>query len=268
MGASVDATEAIVKNAHLEHVTLLRQLGELMGAIRKVLESFDGSDETVQMQRELVENLAKLAEAKAEFFELQIATNLQTAGSTDNRTVPVEAVLDSATETHALTSESLNAIGDTVSKSLKSFLSGSKDDILKGVGSLISDALTIFLGGGSAGMDTLKRYYVMTEGLSIVRVDLMAWFLNVEAQGLKTKVEKVSAFSVVKSAVDLSRVKFNTFLNLYSSQLTKMNMDNERIEVALAEAEKIYRRFLEMPTLAVNEGQEPRDSQVSRLPGR
>jgi hypothetical protein len=239
-----------------------------MGAIRKVLESFDGSDETAQMQKELVENLAKLAEAKAEFFELQISTNLLTAGSADNRTVPVEAVLDSATETHALTSGSLKEIGDAVSRSLKSFLSGSKDDILNGVGDLIHDALKVFLGDGSASMDTLKRYYVMTEGLSIVRVDLMAWVLNVEAQSLKTKVEKVSAFSVVKSAVDLSKVKFNTFLNFYSTQLARAKLDDERIGAALSEAHEIYARFLELPTAAADVGQEPRESQVTKLPGR
>ena len=214
-----------------------------MGAIRKVAESFDGSEETAKTQRELVENLARLAESKAEFFELQISSSLRTAGSPDNQTIPVEAVLNSETYTHAIASVSQEQIGNAVGSALKSFCSGGKEEILDGVGNLITDALTTFLGSGSASTGTKKQYYVLTEGWSVVRVDLMAWYLNVEAESIKKQIQKASAFVVVKSAVDLNQVRFNTFLNIYRSQLATMKLEDNQIDTALDEAKKIYERF-------------------------
>jgi hypothetical protein len=216
----------------------------MMGAIRNVINGFDASSEVGKTQRELVENLAKLAESKAQFFELEVSTGLRTAGSPDNQTVPVEAVLNSVTQTHAYASDSAGKIGDTVKAALKSFVTGSKTEILDGVGNLISDALTIFLGSGSASESTLKQYYVMTEGFSVVRVDLRAWYLDVEATSIKTKVQKATAFVAVKSTVDLAKIRFNTFLNLYQNQLASMKLTDNQITTALSEAQKIYQQFV------------------------
>ncbi|MER5469720.1 hypothetical protein ABZX90_34365 [Streptomyces sp. NPDC002935] len=214
-----------------------------MGAIRSVVQQLDPSKPSLDEQKQLIETLAKLAESKAQFFELQISTSLRTAGSPDNQTIPVEAVLGSVTETHAYASKSSAAIGDTVSKALKSFCSGSKEDILTGVGALISDSLATFLGDSSASDTTLQRYYIVPEGFSIVRVDVCAWQLSIESKGIQDLAEKVSAYVAVKSAVDLTKIKFNTFLSVYSLQLEKMQLEREALEAALEEAKKIYREF-------------------------
>ncbi|MBK1686668.1 hypothetical protein [Rubrivivax gelatinosus] len=238
-----------------------------MGAIRKLIDDFDSSKEQGQMQRELVENLARLAESKAEFFELQISTNLRTAGSPDNQTVPVEAVLNSETYTHAIASDSVSKIGDSVSSALKSFCSGGKDEILTGVGNLITDALTVFLGSGGASTGTKKQYYVLTEGWSVVRVDLMAWYLEVQAQSIRSTMQKASAFVVVKSAVDLSKIRFNTFLNIYRGQLASMKLKDDQINTALDEARTIYDRFQRSNAPAVT-GPHGSVLAVSSLPGK
>ncbi len=214
-----------------------------MSAIRNIIDSFDASSEAGKTQRELVENLAKLAESKAQFFELDVSTGLRTAGSPDNQTIPVEAVLNSVTQTHAFASDSVGKIGDTVKAALKSFVNGGKTEILDGVGNLITDALTIFLGSATASEGTLKQYYVMTEGYSVVRVDLRAWYLDVEATSIHTKIQKASAFVAVKSTVDLTKIRFNTFLNVYQRQLSSMKLSDDQITTALAEAQKIYKQF-------------------------
>lgn len=214
-----------------------------MGAIRKVIESFDNSSELGQAQRELVENLAKLAESKAEFFELDISTSLRTAASEDNKTIPVEAVLATTTQTHAFTAQSVAGIPDAVTKSLRSFVSGTAEGIITGIGALLSEAVTTFLGSGDASTGTLKQYFVVTEGSSIVRVDVRAWYLSVEAASIKNQIQKVSAFVGAKSAVDVSRIKFNTFLNIYDLQLRQMRLPEDDVLAALEQAEKIFRRF-------------------------
>ena len=214
-----------------------------MGTARSMVKQFDGADEEMRTQKELVESLAKLAESKAQFFELEISTSLRTAGSPDNQTLPVESVLASETYTHAIASDSVAKIGEKVTKALKSFCSGSTADILTGVGGLITDALTVFLGEGSASTETKKQYYVLTEGNSVVRVDLIAWYLSVESKSITEKMTKVTAFVVVKSAVDIEKIKFNTFLNLYQNQLIQANLPGKAIDVALEDARKIYNKF-------------------------
>jgi len=238
-----------------------------MGAIRGVIENLDNSNELGKAQRELVENLAKLAESKAEFFELQISSGLRTAGSPDNQTVPVESVLNSETYTHAIASNTPEQIGKAVKSALNSFCSGGKEEILNGVSDLITNTLTTFLGASSASTGTKKQYYVLTEGWSVVRVDLMAWYLNVEAEGIKKQIQKTSAFVVVKSAVDLSQVRFNTFLNIYQSQLATMKLKDNQIETALDEAKKIYEKFHSVTNNSMPAATSSPIARIAAIPG-
>ncbi|WP_331740343.1 hypothetical protein [Streptomyces cyaneofuscatus] len=218
-------------------------MGVHVGAIRSVVQQLDPSSQALEEQQQLVETLARLAESKAEFFELQIRTSMRTAGGSENDTIPVEAVLDSVTETHAYSGKSSANIGDSVTRALKSFCGGSKDEIINGVGTLITDGLSTFLGDASASDTTMQRYYVMAEGFSIVRIDLCAWQFNVDAKGIQGAVEKVGAFVAVKSAVDLSKVRFNTFLNIYARQLESMQLESQALETALEEAKRVFHSF-------------------------
>lgn len=118
--------------------------------------------------------------------------------------------------------------------------------VLDGVGKLISGSITGFLGKADASTGLLDVYYVMTEGLSVVRIDLKCWYLNVAAESIYKKVERVSAFLGVKSTVDLAKIDFNTFLYLYQQQLKEGGLDASRIKEALGEAKLIYKDFKEM----------------------
>ncbi|WP_069173613.1 hypothetical protein [Streptomyces griseus] len=214
-----------------------------MGAVREVVKNLGPETADKDDQKHLVNALAQLASAKADFFETQIKDALRTAGSPENQTLPVEAVIDWTTETHAYSSKANTAIGDAVGKALKSFCSGSKENILSGVAGLVNDSLSVFLGNAGASDVSMKKYYVLSEGMSIVRLDILAWQLNVEAKGVQTLMEKVSAFVAVKSTVDLNAVKFNTFLNLYAHQLESMKLSDLELGAALDEATKIFNRF-------------------------
>jgi DNA mismatch repair ATPase MutL len=214
-----------------------------MGAIRSVINSFDGSEELAQTQKELITTLANLAETKAQLFETQVRQNLLEAGTKGNQTIPISTIITSTTETHAYTQESAKLIPDAVQSSLTNFVPGGNQDIVKGVGGLISTAVTAFFGEASAGNNTLEKYYIIAEGLSIVRVDLHAWSMDIAAESIKSKLEKVSAFVAVKSAVDVSKVDYNTFLNVYQEQLTTAGIESKVLAEALDEAHKIYQRF-------------------------
>ncbi|MEU6541651.1 hypothetical protein [Streptomyces sp. NPDC047000] len=214
-----------------------------MGSISGVIESLDTSGKQMEDAKEALEALEALAQTKAEYFQMDIEKALITAGSDQDRKVPIEAVLDSTSQTHAMSSDNVQNVGAPVAKALKSFCRGSADEIIDGVANLVTDILADFLGESEAAEDTLHRYVVLTEEYSIIRIDLRAWQRAVTSSGIRKKAEKVSAFVMVKSAVDLEKIGFNTFLYLYRAQLNAMHMDPYDVEAALDRAALIYRKF-------------------------
>lgn len=190
-----------------------------MAPIRTAVQEFTGNDELANTQKELVSTLAALAESKADHYEAEVTKLLLEAGTAGNWTIPITTVLKTSKHTHAYTTDSAKDINDKVQDALKSFVAGGKKHIVNGVGTLVTGAITAFLGEASASTGEMSEYYVMTEGLSIVRVDVYGWYLNVEAATIKQNIERVSAFVAFKSAVDVSKLDYNTFLNLYQDQL-------------------------------------------------
>lgn len=214
-----------------------------MSLIGDVIDEFDGSDELAQLQRETVEALAALGQSKGEAFDLEIKESLLSAGNGTNLTVPVSSVLRSLIDLRAYSSTEVGKIGEVVKDALSRFISGAEEDIIEGIGSLISDTLAVFLGEASASTGTIEEYYVATEGLSIIRVDMKAWYLNVSAESIRSKMERATSIVAIKSVVDLAKVDFSTFLNLYQQMLGESKLSPEQISKALDEARRIYKEF-------------------------
>ncbi|MGB5025061.1 MAG: hypothetical protein WBO44_06915 [Saprospiraceae bacterium] len=217
-----------------------------MAFIRDVIKSFDASDELGKVQREAVEALAELGLSKAKNFELEITEKLQNAGSGSNLTIPVTAVIRSLSDVRAYSASSAQYIGETVKKALKSFIKGTSEDIIGGVGEIMSGVISVFLGESAASSGEVSEYYVTTEGLSIVRIDMKAWYLNVSSKSIFEKMERVTAVVAVKSVVDLKKLDFATFLNLYQDMLNQTKLTTEQIKLALEQAKLIYKDFNEI----------------------
>lgn len=214
-----------------------------MGAIKGLIDGFDQSAPATAEQQELIQRLADLAQAKAAYFESELKNSLQNAGQGDNHTIPIEAVLNSTTQTHAYSSSKVDKIGDTVTSALKSFCGGSSGSVIDGVGQLLTGALTTFLGEGDSEDGQTREYYVLVENLAVVRVDVLAWYRTVHASSIRTHAEKVSAFVAVKSAVDLSKIGFNSFLAIYGNQLTLGGTPNREVKAELESAREVYEQF-------------------------
>lgn len=217
-----------------------------MAFIRDVIKSFDASDELGKVQREAVEALAELGLSKAKNFELEITEKLQNAGSGSNLTIPVTAVIRSLSDVRAYSASSAQYIGETVKKALKSFIKGTSEDIIGGVGEIMSGVISVFLGESAASSGEVSEYYVTTEGLSIVRIDMKVWYLNVSSKSIFEKMERVTAVVAVKSVVDLKKLDFATFLNLYQDMLNQTKLTTEQIKMALEQAKLIYKDFNEI----------------------
>ncbi len=228
-----------------------------MSVVSNIIKSFDQSDELAKVQKEAVEALAALGYAKADVFKMEIQESLMSAGSGPNFTVPVSAVLRTLSDVRAYSSTESGNIGTVVKNALTSFLKGSTESIIDGIGSLISETLGVFLGSASASTGTIEEYYVATEGLSVVRVDMKAWYLNVSSSSIQTKMERITTVVAVKSVVDLAKIDFSTFLNLYQQQLLETGMDQSQMKAALQQAKDIYADFKNMSTVEQNENSTP-----------
>ena len=217
-----------------------------MSAIKTVIKSFDPTDEKYDEQLEAVRALEALGLAKAEIFVSDIQTSLLTAGEErSNKTVPVTFMVGSRKEVRAFSSSEAGNIGTVVNDNLAPFLNGNKDTIIKGVGNLIGSALNIFLGEGEATSDTIEMYYVATDGLSPVRIDIKAWFQSVTAKSITSKMERIVTVVATKSIIDVNRIDLATFLYLYQGQFDVNNMTQDELTKAIDAAANVYNKFLD-----------------------
>lgn len=217
-----------------------------MGVIKNAIKQFDNADGKLEEQKEAVRTLEELGRAKAELFIRDIQTNLLTAGEEkSNKTVPITFLVGSKKEVRAFSSSEAGNIGKVVNDALESFLSGKKETIVKGVGNLISSAMGIFLGEGEASSDTIEMYYVATDGLSPVRIDVKAWYYSATAKSITTKMERIVTVVATKSVIDVARIDLGTFLYLYEGQFDVEKMTNKELTIAIEEAANVYNLFVE-----------------------
>ncbi|GEM_PF-985452 len=218
-----------------------------MATIRNAIKSFDAADEKFAEQKEAIQALELLGTAKAEIFVRDIQDSLKSAGEeTNNKTVPISCVVGSKKEVRAFSSSQSGNIGEVVADSLSDFLSENKQTIIKGVGKLISSALGIFLGDGEASSNTIEMYYVSTDGLSPVRVDMKAWYQSITAKSITSKVERIISVVATKSVIDVKRIDLGTFLYLYQNQFDVNEMTPQELSAAIDQAADIYNKFVDL----------------------
>lgn len=167
-----------------------------MSTIKNAIKKCDSVDQKFDEQLEAIRVLEALGTAKAEIFVRDIQSRLLSAGEEkSNKTVPITYMVGSKKEIRAFSASEAGNIGRIVNDSFAAFLSGKKETISNGIGSLISSTLNICLGEGEATSDTIEMYYVATDGLSPVRVDIKSWYQCVTAKSITTKMERVTQVS-------------------------------------------------------------------------
>ncbi|BAU26760.1 hypothetical protein DFP93_11130 [Aneurinibacillus soli] len=212
-----------------------------MGLIYNVFKELDTFSELGEMQKQLIITLDDLARSKATIFEQEIKESL--LETTENRTIPINHITSKMTRIHTYTEESAKHILENVKESLRNFVTKGNEKVIDEVGNLMSGEVTRFLNESGVNSNVLKRYYVMTEGESIIRIDLRGWYSEINIKSLANKIEKISAFVAVKSAVNLQALDYNAFLSVYQYQLSKSDLNLTDIKEALDEARQIYARF-------------------------
>lgn len=102
-----------------------------------------------------------------------------------------------------------------VTKSGKSFVTGGSENVISGVGALIGAGINMLMGSGEGVQAEHSDYFIMVDGLALVRIDVKSWIRKVTVVGITQKIESVLAFTAVKSSVDVDKISFNTFMEAY-----------------------------------------------------
>ena len=108
-----------------------------------------------------------------------------------------------------------------MTKSGKSFVTGGSENVISGVGALIGAGINMLMGSGEGVQAEHSDYFIMVDGLALVRIDVKSWIRKVTVVGITQKIESVLAFTAVKSSVDVDKISFNTFMEAYKYQLQR-----------------------------------------------
>lgn len=200
-------------------------------------------DPTPDKKKELtlaVNLLFELAEQKNALQEEALKELLRTAGTPENPTIPITNTLAFHSETRAYVKSNASTLVDTVTGAVKKFINGGADNIVDGIGELVTGGLEAILGAGSGSQASMHSYYIIVEGLSIVRFDIMAWQRKIEATGITTEIENAMTFTAFKSSVDVDKITFNTFLQAYKNQLEKLKFTDAELIAFIKKSKEVF----------------------------
>lgn len=217
-----------------------------MGFIKDAIKSFDGAPEAKAELEVQLDNMTALAKAKADYFELKLTDDLSNAGAGNSKDIPVKFIIDFTRQTHAYGSSSADAIATTITDSISDFITGGKDNVMKGVGSLMTKAVQLLFANKEGGEDETHFTSVFAEGRSLVRLDLLAWKRFTKVKSLSESAEQISAFVMCKSTINAEVIDYNTFIQLYQKNLyeTATGYTADEISKQLDEIDSIYNKFL------------------------
>ncbi|MGV8964613.1 MAG: hypothetical protein ACOH2V_14700 [Candidatus Saccharimonadaceae bacterium] len=218
-----------------------------MGVIKDAIKKVNATDGEVKKELELqLDNMTALASAKADYFNLLLREKLNNAGAGTNKDIPVKFIIDYTSQTHAYASTSSDSIATTITDAISSFVSGGKENVMKGVGSLMTKSIQTLFGNSNGNEAETHFTSVFAEGRALVRLDLMAWKRYTNVKKLSESAEQISAFVMCKSTIDAEVLDYNTFIQLYQKNLYEKStgVNAEQMAKELDEIDEIYKKFL------------------------
>jgi len=212
-----------------------------MSLIRDAIKSFDSSDQTEQIIKEQLETLSQLADAQNDIDAKAIEISLKDGKINDDLKIPITKVIGQYKETHVVTKEGPDDIINKISDSIKNFFNPSAEGILTGVAGILGTALNALMGTGE-GMEAKKnQYMVVVEYPAIIRFDFAMWVRNTRASGLMQHCKNAVSVVAYKSAVDINKLDFATFLAIYAPVLnTAFGSDQTKIKQLIQESRDVY----------------------------
>lgn len=193
-----------------------------MSAITKALIGEDSSKELQDECSAHLDTLMALGQAKSQYYAEKINTSLLGAGQGTDKTFPITTIQSFIYQTKAYTADNAKNISEVVNGSIKNFVSG---DNTTAVTTMISGFVDILFGSSEGSESEIIRYCAILEGATMTRLDFAGWSRSVTSKSLKNKCDKVSAFVLYRSIVDMKKVSLNDFISVYQLTVKAENPD-------------------------------------------
>jgi hypothetical protein len=215
-----------------------------MSIARDFVNKFDATKDITEEIRSSVQYLMEIAESKADGFEKDIAIDLSTGKTLDGITVAITKKIASKKFYHVMTKDSVSGKVGRVSDAITSMFTGSAPDIIKGITSIVSEGVDMVLGASEGSALKYSSYLVTVNYPAIVRFDYTLWSHSVRASHIRDHVENMIAAYACVSAVDVSKLDFNTFLAITTPVLNAAyGSDMKNIDNMINQAELIYGKY-------------------------
>jgi hypothetical protein len=218
-----------------------------MSTLGKAIKAVDPTPDKTKTITLALNLLMELAESKAKQAETEILDSFRTAGTSENYTIPITNILSWHTDTRAYLSQDASTIADVAFEIIDNILVGTKESVMHGMSKLIGSALDAILGTGTGIERRFKSYYIVTEGLSIVRFDISGWKRDIAVTGITQEIQSALSFQVCKSSVDIDKISFSTFLSAYNVVLEESAFTQEDLKKEIKEAKEIYNLLRTVP---------------------
>lgn len=214
-----------------------------MAVLKSAINALDPTPDKKKQITLLLSLLSELCEQKVNQFSTEIEDELRTAGSGENKTVPITEILAKHTEYRAYVSQDSDKIATEVTDGIKKFLAGSTESVLDGISDLVTTGIKAIIGAGSGQQQEFLSYFIVVQSFALLRFDIRVWNRRIEAEGITNEIEHAFAISAYKSSVDVKQITLNTFLIAYQDQLAKIGIPESSWEEYLDTAEKVFERL-------------------------
>lgn len=199
-----------------------------MGVIKDIVDKVDKSEEEKQKLGETLDLLVSLAESKAEHCQNTIENDLKSGRVVGNDTLyfPITHIAEKRVQYRCTTTDTPGDLVPTISDSIIGmFEDHTPQNIINGIAKTANEFLKVLLGAGEGTEQYSQVYTTGIDGsgmaMSLVRTDFMFWCRKITASSLKEKMDSALTCVAYKSVIDVSKLKFDDFRNVYSKVVDK-----------------------------------------------
>ena len=186
------------------------------------LDQLDPNDKEQQKQREQLDFLLTMAQAKMAVYKAQLEKMFLDQKAVGSVPIVGNEALMYFEGYHANVSQQAD---QGIQKAINQFFTGSSDGIKSVFQELIKVNLNVLLGNTSTGELEAHQYYVIPEHNSIIRVDVKFWRYNFSSTGIIANCQNVFCYVFCKSVVDHTKLNIDEYIPLLFSEMGD-NMNN------------------------------------------
>ena len=225
-----------------------------MGVVTDIVNQIDQSAEKRKELGETLDLLVSLAEAKAEHCQKIIEEDLKLGRVAGNDALffPITDIAEKRVQYRCTTTDTPDDLIPTITDSItRIFKDHTAENIINGISTTVNEYLKALLSADEGTEQYSQIYTTEIDGggitMSFVRTDFMFWCRKISASSLKSEMDSILTCVAYKSVIDVPKLKFGDFQNIYTKIIDKGIPDTispeERKEIIvdrLQEAREIF----------------------------